>query len=197
MKSRALVLLSGGMDSAVVTAILKVTMAVDGLFVDYGQPHLVREREAARAVARQLGVPLHETQCDLGELLPDSPVVVGRNLGLVHLGVRWAHRIGAVTVAIGCCRDDWEMFPDCRPLFVATLHDAIRAGYGIGLIAPVLGWGKQEIASKAEQFGLDLGITWSCYRGGESPCGMCGACLARSRASLVCIGPSRKEQDKR
>lgn len=184
------VLLSGGMDSAVALhwAIAHRRPAF-ALAIDYGQPHRVRELAAAREVAKASLVPLRE-----GRLLAPWPpmqgdVVVGRNLHLLNAAAaQGAVRGGGepVDVVIGCNLADAEGFPDCRPEFLRAAGQAIGLGIGVQvqIVAPFIASAKAQIVREARELGPAawhaLRLSWSCYRGGDAPCGECGACVKRA-----------------
>ena len=202
----SVVLLSGGMDSAVCAAIEADRGRLVGcLFIGYSQPAVDAEGAAARAVARRLGVPLHHMAVPLplgpmsaatGEEGPR--VVPGRNLALLSLAVCHALSLGANTVVIGATAGDRDSYPDCRGPFLRDVAEVARVTYGVHVEAPLIGLGKPAIVGIARRLGLDLSDTWSCYTprpaGGPidryelpavEPCGTCNACTERRRALEV------------
>ena len=186
-RERVVVLLSGGMDSAVCLAwAIDMGLHPSTLFFDYGQRHRDREWKAAKSVALHFGILLVgrvELQIDgessltgQGPLVGSSVVVPGRNAAFL----RAAAADGAERIVMGCCRDDHATFEDCRPEFFA----AMSAELGIPIETPLLHLDKPGVVRLAQIHGgtFVLGKTWSCYAGGDEPCGKCGACEARLRA---------------
>ena len=184
------VLLSGGMDSAVCLAWAKTQSAtVEGVFFDYGQRHLERERSAAVEMAKAAGVVLRRDTVSLpasnlnsagGELDAPSAVVPGRNrMFLLRAALM---RPVAGDLVIGACADDAENFPDCRPLFYEEMRHLMRP---VRIHTPLIDKTKAEVVemARALRHGPELlALSWSCYEGGETPCGRCGACRARALA---------------
>lgn len=176
------VLLSGGLDSAVCLAGLPAdTHDAVAVAVDYGQPHAEPELGAAARVAAAYGVDLIVFRVELGaRWRPDDPamIVPGRNLALLALAnvVREARSFD--TVVIGCNADDAENYVDCRREFI----EAVRAIFPVE--APLLTATKTEVGRLALELGVPVDLTWSCYypREDRLPCGECDACKARDRA---------------
>lgn len=185
------VLLSGGMDSAVALAqaVQYHGRAVDAVFFKYGQRHLEKERAAAERLALHFGVPLWQVtlQTLKGSSLTDqegalsgSPVVVpDRNRTMLHQAA--AMFPPAAVLVMGCCRDDWELFEDCRLGFFEEMSAELAP---VKLFAPFVYDTKEGIIHQASRYGGTqlLGLTWSCYGGGKLSCGTCGACAPRLRA---------------
>ena len=205
---KAVVLLSGGLDSSTVMAIAKhMGYDVYGLTLIYGQRH-VKEIESARKVADHLGASEHRVielpkglfsgssltydseipmNNDIEELsgIP-STYVPARNLVFLSIAVSWAEAIDADAVFIGVTAVDYSGYPDCRPEFIESFRRtsglATKKGVNgtpIGIITPIIEMSKSEIIRKAVDLGLDLGLTWSCYSGGEKACGRCDTCQYR------------------
>ena len=206
----AIVLLSGGLDSATAAALaIEAGHRLIGLSFDYGQRHR-RELQAATAVATTLGLEEHHTlKVDLaswgGSSLTDpaltiptggveadvipSTYVPGRNTVFIALGLSLAEARGAERLVLGVNAIDYSGYPDCRPDFLAayqTLADlaskAGREGHGIRLWAPLVSWDKTRIVREALRLGVPIASTWSCYAGGEQPCGLCDSCRIRDAA---------------
>ena len=203
----AVVLLSGGLDSATVLAIAKAQgFAPYALSARYGQRHQV-ELDAARRVAQALGAAEHrEVAIDLAQfggsaLTADIPVpmhrtpdqmageipvtyVPARNTVLLSLALAWAEVLGATDIFLGVNAIDYSGYPDCRPEFLAAFERmarlATRAGVGgaeITIHAPLIQLTKGEIIRRGFELGVDYGMTVSCYQPG--PGGeACGACDA-------------------
>jgi len=204
---KAVVLLSGGMDSAAVVAIAREQgFAVHALSVRYGQRH-TSELDAAVRVAAALGVAAHKTvDVDLrafgGSALTDDidvpaagaagiPVtyVPARNTIMLSLALGWAEVIGAADIFCGVNAVDYSGYPDCRPEFIDAFERlanlATKAGVegaGIRVHAPLQHMGKADIVNAGLRLGVDFGLTVSCYRADADgrACGQCDACRLRA-----------------
>jgi len=208
---KAVVLLSGGLDSYTAAAIVKQEgFDLYALTVRYGQRH-AREVGAARAVAADLRVARHlEVHVDLsafgGSALTGSagvpkdraiggdeiPItyVPARNTVFLSLALAWAETLGAIDLVIGANAVDYSGYPDCRQAFLETFERlasvATRAGIEgarFRVHAPLLQMSKGEIIRRGLQLGLDYGLTHSCYDPGPEgqPCGRCDSCLLRAK----------------
>jgi len=208
---RAVVLLSGGLDSYTAAAIAKNDgFDLCALTVWYGQRHEC-EVEAARAVARAVGVTRHlELPIDLraiggSSLTSDADVprdrdlaasdipstyVPARNTIFLSLALGWAEVLGACDIVIGVNVLDYSGYPDCRPEFIRAFESlatlATRAGVEGGrfrIHAPLITLTKAEIIKRGLAMGLDYGLTHSCYdpSSGGRPCGRCDSCALRAR----------------
>ena len=210
--ARAVVLLSGGMDSATVLAIARAAgYEVYALSVAYGQRH-TSELAAAARLAKTLGAAAHKVvNIDLrsigGSALTDDievpehggegiPVtyVPARNTIMLSVALGWAEVLGAQDIFCGVNAVDYSGYPDCRPDYLEafqTLADlatrAGREGRGVRLWAPLMAWDKPRIVREALRLGVPLERTWSCYAGGEQPCGVCDSCRIRDEA-LIAVG---------
>ncbi|MBW2278100.1 MAG: 7-cyano-7-deazaguanine synthase QueC [Deltaproteobacteria bacterium] len=189
----AVVLLSGGMDSAVVLAMARAEgYRVHALTVDYGQRHRV-ELEAAERVAAAVGVEAHMVlEVDLtavaisaltgtgvipkSERQPgDDPIpptyVPARNTLLLSMALSWAESIGARDLFIGVSAVDYSGYPDCRPEFIAAFEEVANRGTRAHndperpyrVHAPLLELTKEQTVRTGLDLGLDFGLTWSCY----------------------------------
>jgi 7-cyano-7-deazaguanine synthase len=208
--STAVVLLSGGLDSYTAAAIVQRDgFDVCALSVSYGQRH-VREIDAARAIARALGVREHlEVRVDLAAfggsaLTADTPVpkdraidatipstyVPARNTVFLSLALAWAEVLDARDIAIGANALDYSGYPDCRPEYLQAFERlavlATRAGVEgarFRIHAPLLHMSKAEIIRTGLSLGLDYGLTHSCYDPDAAgrPCGRCDSCVLRAK----------------
>ena len=199
-------LLSGGMDSAVVLAIARAQgFEVHALSVRYGQRH-TSELDAARRVAAQLGVAAHKVvDVDLrsigGSALTDSGIdvpvdpdavadaipvtyVPARNTIMLALALGWAEVLGAADLFCGVNAVDYSGYPDCRPEFVAAFERlanlATRAGVegaGLRVHAPLQHMGKADIVREGLRLGVDFALTVSCYQA-DADGRACAACDA-------------------
>ena len=189
-----LVLLSGGLDSAVMAAKCREASALGlMLFVDYGQPAILEELRAASIIATWLDRTLVNTHAMLPSVrgLSDGRygVVGGRNLAFVAHGVAWAIARGCSRILIGVTADDAEGYPDCRPEWVAATNAMCRAAYGVEVAAPLAELSKPQVMAEAVRLQVPVGSTWTCYTPDSGrPCGACAAC---QRRSALCLGGAR------
>jgi 7-cyano-7-deazaguanine synthase len=207
-RPKAVVLLSGGLDSMVCAAIAREQgYSVLALTIDYNQRHRV-ELEAAKTIAQQLAdrhviLPLDLRSFGGSALTSDAAVpkdgvqpgipityVPARNLVFLSLALAWAEAEGSSDLFIGVNALDYSGYPDCRPEFVAAFQDlaclATKAGAegsGFTIHAPLQDMTKADIAREAARLGLDAGQSHSCYDpapdGGA--CGECDACRLRAK----------------
>lgn len=191
---KSLVLLSGGLDSAV--ALANEPSVIEALTVDYGQRHS-REIDSARRLAAYYGVPhtivsvdprLFEGSALTTEAVPDgvaaepdATYVPARNTVLLALAAARAEVIGAGIVVIGCNADDFNAYPDCRRKYLEAFRDVLSEGTlsHVWVSAPLLDLTKADVVALSKDLEVPVDMTWSCYRGGVVECGKCGACLTR------------------
>lgn len=208
---KAVVLTSGGLDSAVALVSTKRDPGVESvtaLWVDYGQGNRNRERRAASDMARmthaggrtadfmevdvrQAMMPIWQSRPLLSgqgipEHLPghtsvDEMFVPGRNTVLVSLGLALAQSIGARLLVLGVHGGDYANFMDCRPDW-AHAAAALCALHGVLLNTPLLHLSKREVVEMGARLKVPFSLTWSCYRSGSVHCGKCPACLSRKDA---------------
>lgn len=175
----SVILLSGGLDSAVCLAMCRPEWA---LAVNYGQPHAVEELACAVRLARAYGADLTVASVSMPSEPGDGDPAMfwpGRNLVLLSLAAAFAQRVGADEVIIGANRDDHDSYPDCRPEFFAAAVPAL----GVEINAPLLHLTKPEIGALADEHGVPVRSTWSCYYPVSGQvCGSCDACAGRERA---------------
>ncbi len=209
----AVVLLSGGLDSATVLAYARREgVAVHALSIDYGQRHR-SELEAARRIVEHLGAEEHRVvRVDLraigGSALTDETIAVptsptagipptyvpARNTVFLALALGWAEVLDLRDLYIGANVLDYSGYPDCRPeylrAFEALAQLATRAGVEEGarfrVHAPLLTLSKAEIVRLGSSLGVDYGLTVSCYRADEEgrACGLCDSCRLRRKGFL-------------
>ncbi|MDP2759015.1 MAG: 7-cyano-7-deazaguanine synthase QueC [Sideroxyarcus sp.] len=204
---RAVVLLSGGLDSATVLSMARTQgFACHALSVDYGQRHHA-ELAAAQRVANVLGASEYRViQLDLtafgGSALTDKRIAVpeqassgipltyvpARNTIMLSLALAWAEVLQAQDIFIGVNAVDYSGYPDCRPAFVAAFEQmanlatkAAIEGKRLTLHAPLLDLSKAEIIRQGMQLGVDYAQTVSCYQADEQglACGRCDSCRLR------------------
>jgi 7-cyano-7-deazaguanine synthase len=209
--AKAILLLSGGLDSYTAGAIAKADgWDVSALTIRYGQVH-VREIEAARTVAVALGVSEHlELDVPLakiggsalvgaGEIPKDrsiaerdipSTYVPARNTVFLALAMAWAEVTGAEAIVIGVNALDYSGYPDCRPEYLRAFEHlaslATKAGVEgrpLTILAPLLELSKAEIIRRGLALGVDYGLTLSCYDPGANgeQCGHCDSCVLRAK----------------
>jgi len=209
--SKAVVVLSGGMDSVTLLhRIRKEGFEPLPITFFYGQKHATREIGFARYWADKFGVR-HEvvdlgslTQLlqssalvDIGQEVPEghyaaenmkATVVPNRNMIMLSIATAYAVDQKAEMVATGVHGGDHDIYPDCRPNFVNAAEKAAQLGNeGFAndpfyFYAPYIMQRKEDIALDGEALGVDWTVTWSCYKGGELHCGKCGTCVERKEA---------------
>ena len=205
---KAVVLLSGGLDSATALAIAR-DQGFDcfALSVDYGQRHRA-ELQAAARVAKAMGAAEHRiVPVGMGQFggsaltdpaiaVPEQPTdgipvtyVPARNTLLLALALGWAEVLGARAIFIGVNALDYSGYPDCRPEFIAAFQTrtdvATKAGVegrGFRIHAPLIELTKAEIIRRGTDLGLDYGLTLSCYQADDQggACGRCDSCRLRA-----------------
>lgn len=211
MKEKAVILLSGGLDSSTCLAIAKAE-GFEPLAVtfDYGQRHRV-ELEAARRVADAASTPLMTVRFNMrlwgGSALtsdqidvPEADVthsgvpityVPARNLIFLSFGVSYAETVGARDLFIGVNSLDYSGYPDCRPDFISSFTrtaqlgtKAVDEGWTFRIHAPLQNLRKTEIIRKGLELGVDYSLTHSCYDPAPdgSPCEKCDSCFLRTQA---------------
>jgi 7-cyano-7-deazaguanine synthase len=206
-KSRAVVLLSGGMDSCVCAALATQDYNVAAVHVSYGQRTEAREREAFSAICDRLGIEDRlvvrndalraiggSALTDANIAVPEShaighdvPVtyVPFRNAHFLSVAVSWAEVLQAENIYIGAVEQDSSGYPDCRPEYYETFNAVIKAGTKEGkikIVTPLIAMRKAEIVKRGLELGAPLDLTWSCYSREDRACGVCDSCVLRLRA---------------
>jgi 7-cyano-7-deazaguanine synthase len=209
---KAVVLLSGGMDSCVVTAMAQKTHRLALLHASYGQRTESRERRSFDAIADFYGVAerlvvrlehfaqiggsaLTDERLVVPEGEPGAPVssagipityVPFRNAHFLSVAVSWAEVIGASAIFVGAVAEDSSGYPDCRPEYYRVFEELARVGTRpethIRIVTPVIGMKKSEIVRRGVELGAPLRLTWSCYQSEDAACGVCDSCRLRLRA---------------
>lgn len=208
---KAIVLFSGGLDSTTCLYwALNQGYTCEALTVFYGQRH-AREVEAARQITRRLGVKHHQIELNLPWLaqasslvnakqpLPDiavekipqagipSTYVPGRNLMFLSIAGSLLDSVQAQAIIAGPNAVDFSGYPDCTPAFFKSAAEALNRGTqrgvqeGIEVLAPLMRMSKAEIVKLAAELKVPFELTWSCYAGGEKPCGHCDSCKLRAK----------------
>ena len=206
-KSRAVVLLSGGMDSCVCAALATRDYDAAALHVSYGQRTEERERQSFLAICQRLkihdrlmirneafrligGSALTDESIDVPEaemIGRDIPVtyVPFRNAHFLAAAVSWAEVLEATKVYIGAVEPDSSGYPDCRPAYYKAFNEVIKAGTKEGkieIVTPLIAMRKAEIVSLGLELGAPFDLTWSCYSRADQACGVCDSCVLRLRA---------------
>lgn len=177
---KVIVLLSGGIDSAVVLAELVKDYECEAIGFDYGQRHAI-ELDRAEKIANYYKVPFARRVLMIMPLV-DDVVFAGRNLVMISAAISEAQARGFEAVAIGCNSSDWLRFPDCRPAFWNAVRTAAET-YGVKVMTPLMYSWKDQIISHAKKIGVPVDLTWSCYSPIDGkPCGCCLACKTRGDA---------------
>ena len=209
---KAVVLLSGGMDSAVTLYMARRSSRCSALIFDYGQKAR-KEIECAVGLAETPGIPYHLMKIDLpwkgSSLLEPSEDVPGsadnrtgvipstyvpaRNMIFLSYGVSFAEAIGAGSVFIGAHQLDYSNYPDCRGEFFGSFREMVSRGTRSGvegrsvrIETPILDMTKKQIVQKGIELGVPFEHTWSCYKQGDRPCGECESCAFRIKAFEEC-----------
>jgi 7-cyano-7-deazaguanine synthase len=205
--SRAVVLLSGGMDSCVCAALAARDHDAAAVHISYGQRTELRERRSFEAICDRLGI--HDRLVVRNDALraiggsaltdprinvPEShtigagvPVtyVPFRNAHFLAVAVSWAEVLGAEKVYIGAVEPDSSGYPDCRPEYYRAFNEVVRAGTNEGAIAvvtPLIAMRKAEIVTLGLELNAPFDLTWSCYQREDRACGVCDSCALRLRA---------------
>lgn len=203
---QTIVILSGGMDSAVLLADqLHAGHTVAALSVNYGQRHR-RELDYAAKVAAYYDIEHHTA--DLSALRPllagssqttdgvpvphghyaaesmKQTVVPNRNMLLLALAGAWAISRKADAIAYAAHAGDHTVYPDCRPVFVEALQAALVLAdwHPVQIARPFIHWTKAEICRHGDDLDVPFALTYSCYEGGVDHCGLCGTCVERREA---------------
>jgi len=206
-RSRAIVLLSGGMDSCVCAALAARDYEASALHVSYGQRTEERERRSFSAICERLGIKnrlvvRNEALRAIGgsaltdeniavpeahDLGRDIPVtyVPFRNAHFLSVAVSWAEVMGASKILIGAVEQDSSGYPDCRPVYYDAFNQVIAAGTkkgGIEVSTPLIAMRKAQIVRLGLELGVPFDLTWSCYSREDRACGVCDSCVLRLRA---------------
>ena len=204
---RALVLMSGGLDSTTVLAYaVSQGYEVTGLSFDYGQRHRI-ELESSRRIAEYYGIRRNVFRVDLTQiggssLTGDIPVekgqfgrvevpntyVPGRNIIFTSIAGGYADIEGIETIMLGVNAVDYSGYPDCRPEFISSMEKTLRLGLArsqnLSISAPLQKLSKSEIIRMGMKLGAPYELTHSCYEGGEKACGKCDSCLLRLKGFM-------------
>jgi len=206
-RSRAVVLLSGGMDSCVCAALAARDHEAAAVHVSYGQRTEERERQSFLAICQRLkihdklmvrnealraigGSALTDdaiavpTSDEVGQSVPVTYVPF-RNAHFLAVAVSWAEVLGAEKVYIGAVEPDTSGYPDCRPAYYEAFNQVVKTGTKDGLIeivTPLIAMRKTDIVRLGLELGAPFDLTWSCYSREDRACGVCDSCVLRLRA---------------
>jgi len=207
MTARAVVLLSGGMDSCVCAALAARDYDTAAVHVSYGQRTEERERQSFVRICGRLGIRDrlivrnealraigHSALTDQNIAVPRSeeagsgvPVtyVPFRNAHFLAVAVSWAEALDAEKVYIGAVEPDSSGYPDCRPAYYAAFNEVVKAGTKDGrieIVTPLIAMRKSEIVRLGLELNAPFDLTWSCYSREDRACGICDSCVLRLRA---------------
>lgn len=206
-QSRAVVLLSGGMDSCVCAALAARDTDAAAVHVSYGQRTEGRERQSFFDICERLGIrnrlvvrnealraiggsALTDDALDVptskaaGDGIPVTYVPF-RNAHFLAVAVSWAEVLGAKKVYIGAVEPDSSGYPDCRPAYYKAFNEVVRTGTKEGeieVVTPLIAMRKNEIVRLGLELGAPFDLTWSCYSREDEACGVCDSCVLRRRA---------------
>jgi 7-cyano-7-deazaguanine synthase len=210
-RSRAVVLLSGGMDSCVCAALAARDHRAAAVHVSYGQRTEARERRSFENICNRLDirdrllVRNEALRVIGGSALTDASIavpethVIGksapagvpvtyvpfRNAHFLAVAVSWAEVLGAEKVYIGAVEPDSSGYPDCRPEYYRAFNEVVKAGTkdgAIRVVTPLIAMHKHEIVTLGLELGAPFDLTWSCYQREDRACGVCDSCALRLRA---------------
>ena len=208
---RAVVLLSGGMDSCVCAALAARDYAAAAVHVSYGQRTEARERQAFLSICQRLNIQEkllvrnEALRAIGGSALTDETIAVPtadplnhvpghdipvtyvpfRNAHFLAVAVSWAEVLGAEKIFIGAVKQDSSGYPDCRPAYYEAFNQVIKAGTKEGtiqIVTPLIHLRKAEIVRLGLELGAPFDLTWSCYKREDRACGVCDSCILRLRA---------------
>jgi 7-cyano-7-deazaguanine synthase len=209
-KTRAVALLSGGMDSCVCATLAVRDHETAALHVSYGQRTEARERRAFHDICDRLGlvvdvpalkaiggsaltdenIPVPDAEGEFSGRAPAAnavPItyVPFRNAHFLAAAVSWAEVLGAEKVYIGAVAQDSSGYPDCRPEYYRAFNEVVRTGTAarsIEIVTPLITMRKAEIVRLGLELGAPLDLTWSCYTRQDAACGVCESCVLRLHA---------------
>ncbi len=205
--TRAIVLLSGGMDSCVCAALAARDHEAAAVHVSYGQRTEHRELRSFQAICDRLGirdrlvVRTEALRVIGGSALTDANIEVPeshalgagvpgtyvpfRNAHFLAVAVSWAEVRGAHKIYIGAVEPDSSGYPDCRPAYYRAFNEVVKAGTKEGtieVVTPLIAMRKAEIVRLGLELSAPFDLTWSCYQREDRACGVCDSCVLRLRA---------------
>lgn len=189
-KPKLVTLVSGGIDSTVMSILAKPNFELHPLFIDYGQLNVEREWSACTGNHYQHGLPLPTRMSltgfgrtissgltDSNKRIKEDAFLPGRNALFLLMGSSFAYQVGSRNVSIGLLTEEVSLFPDQTRSFIADTEAFIRKAidYPITIITPLMDFSKAEVMKIARS--QNVHNTYSCHAGGASPCGKCISCL--------------------
>jgi 7-cyano-7-deazaguanine synthase len=210
-RNRAVVLLSGGMDSCVCAALAARDHQAAAVHISYGQRTEERERRCFENICDRLGIrdrlqvrnealrsiggsaltdpsiavpETHATGVSVSVSIPVTYVPF-RNAHFLAAAVSWAEVLGADNVYIGAVEPDSSGYPDCRPEYYRAFNEVVKAGTKEGtirVVTPLIAMHKAEIVRLGLELNAPFDLTWSCYQREDRACGVCDSCVLRLRA---------------
>jgi 7-cyano-7-deazaguanine synthase len=204
---RAVVLLSGGMDSCVCAALAARDQETAAVHISYGQRTEERERRSFEAICERLEIRERllvrneslraiggSALTDLRIAVPEAHMI-GRNVPVTYVpfrnahflavAVSWAEVLGAEKVYIGAVEPDSSGYPDCRPEYYRAFNEVVKLGTKEGtiqVVTPLIAMHKAEIVRLGLELNAPFDLTWSCYQREDRACGICDSCVLRLRA---------------
>ena len=212
MTNKAIVLVSGGMDSCVTAAIAREENdEIAFLHISYGQLTEKRERKAFNDIAdfykveKRLDISIEYLARIGGSSLTDESIEVSeanleseeiptsyvpfRNANMLAIATSWAEVLGANSIYVGAVAEDSSGYPDCRPEFFEAFEKTIETGTkpdtNIKIKTPIIELSKAEIVRKGIELNAPLHLSWSCYRREDLACGTCDSCALRLRGFKI------------
>jgi len=207
LTTRAVVLLSGGMDSCVCAALAARDHETAAVHISYGQRTENRERHSFLAICDRLNIQNKllvrndALRAIGGSALTDENIAVPigsiaeheipatyvpfRNAHFLSVAVSWAEVLGATEIYIGAVEPDSSGYPDCRPVYYEAFNRVVRAGTkegNIEILTPLIAMRKAEIVRLGLELNAPFDLTWSCYSHEDRACGQCDSCILRLRA---------------
>ena len=186
-KYKAVVLLSGGIDSTV--ALVKMIKRVGKdqvlcLIIDYQQKQRIRELKAAWQIAQYYEVDYMDLEVRMPNRLNDKDAYLpGRNAVFLSLACAWAEHFGAEMVSFGANNDDYQNYPDCRVEWITSFIEQLNSSeMKVRVVYDLLNMSKAGVIAYGKELGVPFELTWSCYNHGAEPCGECDACKLRAEA---------------
>ncbi|MEJ2617993.1 MAG: 7-cyano-7-deazaguanine synthase QueC [Ignavibacteriaceae bacterium] len=206
-KKKAIVAVSGGMDSCVTAAIAKEEYDLSFVHINYGQRTEKRELKSFYDIAGFYGVKntlvvdfthlakigglsltdrnIKVSDADLSSKEIPSSYFRFRNANILSVCVSWAEVIGAEAIFVGAVYEDSSGYPDCRPEFFDAFEKMIDSGTKpetkIVIVTPIIHFSKEDIVKKGVELKAPLNLTWSCYQNEDEACGVCDSCALRLR----------------
>jgi len=206
---RAIVLLSGGLDSCVTACIAKQEYELHALSFDYGQRHK-KELESSKKIAKKLGIDHRIVKIELPErsdaltgslsVPHDREIGIGKGKGegkereipvtyvparntiFIAYALSWSEVMNANAIFIGVNAIDFSGYPDCTKEYIEAWNNLVKVGMknnSVRVVAPLINMSKAEIIKEGVKLGAPFELTWSCYEGKEKACGVCDSCILR------------------